>query len=621
MTMPELWSFASTSVVDVLGWTLVHFVWQGALLAAVLTGALYLLRDHTPRVRYAVSCIVLIALLALPIGTGVLLSQNGPSAETQSTLTVGAAPAELPARSGASTPDSAASPALSWRDQVATGLQPVLPWFVLGWGLGVTVFSIRFARGAWRVRQLRRASTPAPSRWDDSLRALSGVMGLQNSPALRVSEHVESPVVAGWWRPVILVPVGLLSGLPPKQVEALLLHELAHVRRHDVLVGRMQALVETLLFFHPATWWISRKIRQTREACCDDLAVDAGAERTVYARALAALAERMLITPRALGVVAADGASVLARVRRVLSPSSTPDRPVRRLSVAAALLLVLAVPLGVAACASQQTAKESASETATVDTEDASQDTIRLENRVVVISQDSTEDERPFRVRQGDSLQGSPVIMLTAPGHADSLRVFSKGMFNADTLKEHALQLRMHVDSLARHFDEEGVDERLTQTRRLRQLFTDSLFGFHRDSLDSEAFRFDGSLGVFRSDSNAVDLDSLVFGETVITVDSLLQHQEKYVDSLNVYLQRHMRPMLDTLHGTLRSRADSLRFQFGQEWSSEHSERLRERARRLREQAERLEERAEKMQTPPSPQGPEASDDTSALGDVSIPLP
>ena len=166
-------------------------------------------------------------------------------------------------------------------------------------------------------------------------------------------------MVAGWWRPVVLVPAGLLAGLPPKQVEALLLHELAHIRRHDVLVGRLQAVVEGLFFFHPATWWISRQVRQAREACCDDLAVQGGgAERAVVARALAALAERAVGARGRSWVPAAADGSLLHRIRRLLSPERAPSGRTQRLSVGAAVVLVVGLPLGLVACASQQSTTE-----------------------------------------------------------------------------------------------------------------------------------------------------------------------------------------------------------------------------------------------------------------------
>src|SRR5262249_14459722 len=132
------------------------------------------------------------------------------------------------------------------------------------------------------------------------------------------TNRVDSPSVIGWLRPVILAPVGMLSGLAPQQVEALLAHELAHVRRHDYLVSVLQGIAESLLFYHPAVWWISNQIRTEREHCCDDLAVEASGDVLVYARALAALEAMRPAHVKAL-LSASDG-SLLGRIQRLADP-------------------------------------------------------------------------------------------------------------------------------------------------------------------------------------------------------------------------------------------------------------------------------------------------------------
>src|SRR5262249_55483729 len=128
------------------------------------------------------------------------------------------------------------------------------------------------------------------------------------------SALVEVPTVIGWLKPMILLPAAALAGLDPRQLEALLAHELAHVRRHDYLVNLLQTAIETLLFYPPAVWWLSRRIREERELCCDDLAITVCGDGMVYARALATMEE--LRSAPAL-TLAADGGSLLARIRRI----------------------------------------------------------------------------------------------------------------------------------------------------------------------------------------------------------------------------------------------------------------------------------------------------------------
>src|SRR6185295_2411884 len=126
---------------------------------------------------------------------------------------------------------------------------------------------------------------------------------------------VQAPTVVGWLRPVVLVPVGALAGLPADQVEALLLHELAHIRRHDYLVNILQNVAESLLFYHPAVWWISGHIRAERELCCDDMAVFVCGDSLSYARALAQLES---FRPAQVSALAANGGSLADRIARLL---------------------------------------------------------------------------------------------------------------------------------------------------------------------------------------------------------------------------------------------------------------------------------------------------------------
>ena len=137
------------------------------------------------------------------------------------------------------------------------------------------------------------------------LQKLGARIGLSRPVRLLVSALVQAPTVVGWLRPVMLVPVGALGGLPPEHLEALLLHELAHIRRHDYLVNILQSVAEALLFYHPAVWWVSVHIRAERELCCDDVAVSVSGDAFTYARALAQLEQ---YRPAHLGAVTHSGA-------------------------------------------------------------------------------------------------------------------------------------------------------------------------------------------------------------------------------------------------------------------------------------------------------------------------
>lgn len=198
-----------------------------------------------------------------------------------------------------------------------------MPSLLSVWLVGVALLSVWHLGGWIQVRRMtRRATRPVDEGWELALIRLRRRLGIEHAVMLLESAAAPVPAVIGWLRPVILVPASAFAGLTPEQLEAILAHELAHVRRHDYLINLLQAVVETLLFYHPAVWWVSRQVRQERESCCDDLAVSVCGDRLGYARALAAL--EGLRTPRlAMG---ADGGSLLRRIRRLAgAPEGIPE--------------------------------------------------------------------------------------------------------------------------------------------------------------------------------------------------------------------------------------------------------------------------------------------------------
>jgi uncharacterized protein (TIGR03435 family) len=201
-----------------------------------------------------------------------------------------------------------------------TAMRQWMPGLVAAWLLGVTALLVRLAGGLWRVRALRRATRALPdSEWQAACDRVARALGVRRRVRVADATFVDGPVVIGWLRPVVLLPVAAVSGLTPQQIEAILAHELAHVRRHDAVVNACQTAAETLLFYHPAVWWASARIREEREHCCDDVALSVSGDPVGYASALAELESwRVHNPPLAL---AATGGSLLARITRVLTPS------------------------------------------------------------------------------------------------------------------------------------------------------------------------------------------------------------------------------------------------------------------------------------------------------------
>jgi beta-lactamase regulating signal transducer with metallopeptidase domain/parvulin-like peptidyl-prolyl isomerase len=211
------------------------------------------------------------------------------------------------------------------REKLLRALQQWLPWIVGLWTCGVGLLVLRLAVGWGMVRRLRReGEAPKDPAWSARLERLRVRLGVSPPVRLLCSASASVPMVIGWLRPVVLVPAGLLAGLTASQLEAILAHELAHIRRHDYLVNLLQNVIETVFFYHPAVWWISCQIRTEREHCCDDLAAAICRSPLDYARALTALAE-LRHTSGVFGL-AATGGSLVNRIARLAGVGSPEPR-------------------------------------------------------------------------------------------------------------------------------------------------------------------------------------------------------------------------------------------------------------------------------------------------------
>jgi beta-lactamase regulating signal transducer with metallopeptidase domain len=318
-----------------LGWALLHSLWQGLLVAAAFAAIAQLLPAR-PQVRYRVAGLALLACAAWPIA-GVLTTldadrQAAPFSGAAG-LVVDAPAAEIPARTASRVAPVGSSAAVA-------SFERWLPTICLLWILGVATFSLVHLTGLWGARRLRRRGTrPAAERWQRSLEGLAHCVGVRRTIELLESSTARVPAVVGWLKPAIVVPAAAFAGLPPTQLEALLAHELAHIRRQDFLVNMVQAVIETLFFYHPAIWWLSNEMRRERELCCDDLAVTAVGDRRTYARALAGMAELQLGGTSL--AMAADGHQPSSLRHRIERLWSAPRRPHRTTWVAGGLVLAL----------------------------------------------------------------------------------------------------------------------------------------------------------------------------------------------------------------------------------------------------------------------------------------
>ena len=371
MSTIDHWQFMETLAARI-SLTLFHSLWQGAMVGVIVMLLLALLRNRSSRARYAVSGAGMLALCILPVVTWIVLRLDPAETATFSTfepapaiatpdvtadgenasrsaqplspaISVGAIVTTLsefespgipigsgmPPRPGRTSSDLKESPGsarlaavdrTSPLDEARQWLSNWSPWIAGFWSLGVAILGTRVC-GAWfAASRLRRLGVfQAPQEWQQRLDQLATRMGICSAVALLESKMIDAPVVIGWLKPVVLTPIGMLTGMTVDQVNAIIAHELAHIRRHDYLVNLLQTIAETMLFYHPVVWWLSRRLRFEREQCCDDLAVEICGDRIGYAKALCMIEEQRATTQMALS---AGERPLARRIFRLLG-----DRP------------------------------------------------------------------------------------------------------------------------------------------------------------------------------------------------------------------------------------------------------------------------------------------------------
>ena len=350
--------FTNSALLEALGWALVHFVWQGALVAGLYACVDALTASRASAdARYALALSALALMLLLPPLTAVmsLNSSRGIFARGESSSAaaragntrervrapgVGDASGDASSSRAASESESDASGVRLWAGE---RLSQFVPWLVFAWLAGVLLLATRAVGGWLVVRRLRRSAEPVAARFEELAARVSARLKVSRTVRLCRSALVEVPAVVGHLRPVILVPASAFSGLTPAQLEAVIAHELAHVRRHDYLVNLLQTAAETLLFYHPAVWWVSRRARAEREHACDDAAAACVGDVLLYARSLAALEQTRAqkFKETAALAVAADGGSLMRRIQRLvkLERNSHPRTRTPLAAVAALALL------------------------------------------------------------------------------------------------------------------------------------------------------------------------------------------------------------------------------------------------------------------------------------------
>ncbi len=358
---------------DRIGWMLVHSLWQFALVAVLAVALQWALKRCTAVTRYRALLTALGIMVALPVVTWLwpwsaeapsaavalhsaetaeqgLVDQHpysSPGQRPDSGTAMGAVPIQAPGElSGAPQGEPrglepASLGSASPFSLLQRRIQPWLPEIVLIWFAGVSVAALRPLLSWYTVRRLRTVGvSPVSDAVHTVMERAAARLGVARAVEALQSTLVKAPVVVGYFRPAILLPLSVLTGLPESQLELILAHELAHIRRHDYLVNVLQTLVETLFFYHPGVWWLSRAIREERENCCDDVAMAAQGNRADYGRALLAV-EELRAASTALSL-AARGGSLVNRIRRIAG-----CEPALRIAGGGSILCILLVSLAV----------------------------------------------------------------------------------------------------------------------------------------------------------------------------------------------------------------------------------------------------------------------------------
>lgn len=293
-----------------LALALLHFLWQGAALAALAYVVTALCRSASA--RYAVGVGTMVLMLAVPVATFMVFqAQEQPTPPTVSAGT---------ALAGSLSVSAAVHPSATHTSLPEDSAPAYFLWLVEVWFAGVVLLGLRSAGGFLLVERLRRKESVSVT--DELLQicvSLQRRLGVTRAVRYCESLRLDAPAVAGWLRPVVLIPVSALTGLTSAQLEAVIAHELAHIRRLDAFFNLFQVVVETLLFYHPAVWWIGKRVRAEREHCCDDAAVAVCGSPVTYAHALTRLAECKAAPHFAM---AANRSPLVERIARLLGANT-----------------------------------------------------------------------------------------------------------------------------------------------------------------------------------------------------------------------------------------------------------------------------------------------------------
>jgi beta-lactamase regulating signal transducer with metallopeptidase domain len=325
--MEFLKNFLSESWVLPLGWTLIHSLWQGLVIILLVVALLRIVPTRFSNHRYIIACAGLAGILIASVATFFFLNTSAASVNH---IHSHSSVVSFTVQNGS----DPINEILFFKEYLAAHMDIIL--FL--WLIGACVFSLRLF-GCWIfVIRMKQRATLLDNEWSKRLVELATQLKI-NSVGLAESMYISSPMVIGFFKPVVLVPIGLLTGLTTEQVETIFLHELAHVKRQDYLVNVIQSIIEIVLFFNPFVWMLSNIIRREREYCCDDAVVLTHVNKLAYAHALARLEEARLSGNTLAISLASNRNLLLIRIKRIMENSL--EKPSGRMFFIPAVLIIV----------------------------------------------------------------------------------------------------------------------------------------------------------------------------------------------------------------------------------------------------------------------------------------
>ncbi len=318
-------SLLPSNVVEAFGWMILHSLWQGAVISIILGLLMILTRKFSAKSRYFIS---IVAMLFMP-GTAVYTFFRYYTPEKAVEI-VQAPVTKTPVAAGTiQIADNEISSAVQPETEkgISTRLKSYrkyfyqhIPLIVTLWMLGMLVFALKFLGGLAYTQRLKHYRVESVSdEWEQAFKRLSGMLKLNKATRILQSTLVKVPMVIGYFKPVVLIPVSAFTGLSPKQLEIIILHELAHIVRRDYIINMLQSVVEIIFFYHPAVWWMSKIVRAEREHCCDDIAIEKSGDSVNYARALANIQEQILVNENLAMAIGGGSNNLIKRIKRLLN--------------------------------------------------------------------------------------------------------------------------------------------------------------------------------------------------------------------------------------------------------------------------------------------------------------